>query len=106
MLERKSDRWIGLTQAILLHAVVVGALAYGFYSYQKSKPVTPTLAIEGTVVSDKDLQPVKPSQAPMPVPPPPAPEPEPTTPEPVEDVGPPSPTPEEVQKREQEEHDA
>src|SRR5689334_11314605 len=103
MLERKSDRWIAMTQAVLLHAVVIGALAYGFYAYQKeSKPVTPTLAIEGTVVSDKDLQPVKPAATPLPVPPPPAPEPEPQ-PAPPEDVGPPAPTPEEVQQREQEE---
>jgi colicin import membrane protein len=100
MLERKSDRWIAITQAVLLHAVVVGALAYGFYAYQKqSKPVTPTLAIEGTVVSEKDLQPVKPAATPMPVPPP---EPEPP-PAPPEDVGPPAPTPEEIQQREQEE---
>jgi colicin import membrane protein len=102
--ERKSDRWIALTQAILLHAAVIGALAYGFYAYQKqSKPVMPTLAIEGTVVSDKDLQPVKPAATPLPPPPepqPPPPEPEPAPPE---DVGPPSPSPEEVAQREQEE---
>ena len=98
--ERKSDRWISLTQSILLHAAVIGALAYGFYSYQKqSKPVVPTLAIEGTVVSDKDLQPVKPAATPLPPPP----EPEPPPPEPVEDVGPPSPSPEEIAQREQEE---
>lgn len=104
MLERKSDRWIAITQAILLHAVVIGALAYGFYAYQKqSKPVTPTLAIEGTVVSDKDLQPVKPAAQSLPEPPPPAPEPEPPPPTPPEDVGPPAPTPEEIQQREQEE---
>jgi colicin import membrane protein len=104
MLERKSDRWIAITQAILLHAVVVGALAYGFYAYQKqSKPVTPTLAIEGTVVSDKDLQPVKPAAKSLPEPPAPEPEPEPPPPTPPEDVGPPAPTPEEIQQREQEE---
>jgi len=100
--ERKSDRWIALTQAILLHAAVIGALAYGFYSYQKqAKPVMPTLAIEGTVVSDKDLQPVKPGSKPLP--PPPEPEPPPPEPAPPEDVGPPSPPPEDVAKREQEE---
>jgi colicin import membrane protein len=104
MLERKSDRWIAITQAILLHAVVIGALAYGFYSYQKqSKPVMPTLAIEGTIVSDKDLQPVKPAAKALPEPPPPAPEPEPPPPAPPEEVGPPAPSPEEIQQREQEE---
>src|SRR5262245_38846775 len=103
MLERKSDRWIAITQAILLHAAVIGALAYGFYTYQKqSKPVTPTLAIEGPVVSYKDLQPVRPASQPLPEPPPPPPEPE-TPPAPPEDVGPPAPSPEEVQQREREE---
>jgi colicin import membrane protein len=102
MAERKSDRWISLTQSVLLHAVVIGALAYGFYAYkQQAKPPLPTLAIEGTVVGSKDLQPVQPQSAPLPVPP--APTPEPPPPEPVEDVGPPSPTPEEVQQHQQEE---
>src|SRR6185436_11786 len=101
MAERKSDRWISLTQSVLLHAVVIGALAYGFYAYkQQSKPPLPTLAIEGTVVGTKDLQPVQPQAAPLPVPAEPTP---PPPPEPVEDVGPPSPTPEEVQQHQQEE---
>lgn len=107
--ERKSDRWISVTQSVLLHAAVIGALAYGFYAYKKQAkpPPPPTLAIEGTVVSDKDLQPVQTKQEPLPVPavpePEPEPQPEPPPPEPVqEDVGPPSPTPEEIQQREQE----
>jgi colicin import membrane protein len=102
MAERKSDRWISLTQSVLLHAAVIGALAYGFYTYKKTAkpPPPPTLAIEGTVVGEKDLAPVQPQAAPLPTPP----EPEPAPPEPVqEDVGPPSPTPDETQKREQEE---
>ena len=108
MAERKSDRWISLTQSVLLHGVVVGALAYGFYEYKKqAKPPTPpTLAIEGTVVGEKDLQAVKPQAEPLPPAPVPEPEPEPAPPPPepvVEDVGPPSPSPEEVQQREQEE---
>jgi colicin import membrane protein len=102
MSERKSDRWISLTQSVLLHAAVIGALAYGFYAYkQQAKPVVPTLAIEGTVVGEKDIQPVKPEATPLP----PAPEPEPPPPEPepqpVEDVGPPSPTPEQREQEEQ-----
>jgi colicin import membrane protein len=102
MAERKSDRWISLIQSVLLHAAVVGALAYGFYAYKQSKPVVPTLAIEGTVVGEKDIQPVKPEVTPLPEPPQ-QPEPPPPEPAPVEDVGPPSPTPEETQQREQEE---
>jgi colicin import membrane protein len=89
---------------VLLHAAVIGSLAYGFYAYkQQSKPVVPTLAIEGTVVGEKDIQPVKPEATPLPPPPEPEPQPAPEPPPPVEDVGPPSPTPEEVQQREQEE---
>ena len=104
MSERKSDRWISLTQSVLLHAALVGALAYGFYAYkQQSKPVMPTLAIEGTVVGEKDIQPVKPQATPLPPAPEPEPQPPPPEPQPAEDVGPPSPTPEETQKREQEE---
>jgi colicin import membrane protein len=104
MVERKSDRWISFIQSVLLHAAVIGSLAYGFYAYkQQSKPVVPTLAIEGTVVGEKDIQPVKPEATPLPPPPEPEPQPAPEPPPPVEDVGPPSPTPEEVQQREQEE---
>ncbi len=102
MVERKSDRWISFTQSVLLHGVVVGALAYGFYAYkQRPKIPTPTLAVEGTLVSSKDLKPVQPTA--KPTPPPPEPE---KPPEPVEDVGPPTPTPEDTQKREQEEREA
>ncbi len=100
MVERRSDRWISLAQSVLLHAAVIGALAYGFYAYRKQvKPPAPTLAIEGTVVSSKDLEPVQPKAEPLPAPP----EPEPPPPEPPEDVGPPTPTPEEIQQRELEE---
>jgi colicin import membrane protein len=105
--ERKSDAWVSLAQSVLLHAVVIGALAYGFYAYQqRPKPATPTLAVEGVVVEADDLQPVQASPEPIAPPPepepapPPEPEPEPA---PVEDMGPPSPTPEEIQQREQEE---
>ena len=103
MAERKSDRWISLTQSVLLHGVVIGGLAYGFYAYKKdAKPPPPvTLAIEGTIVGEKDLGPVQPKAEPLPVPPEPAPEPEP--PPPPEDQGPPSPSPEEIQQREREE---
>jgi colicin import membrane protein len=104
MAERKSDRWISLTQSVLLHGLVVGSLAYGFYAYKKQAkpPPPPTLAIEGTVVGEKDLQPVQTKAEPLPAPP--EPQPEPPAPEPVpEDQGPPSPTPEEIQQREQEE---
>ena len=53
--EKKSDRWISITQSVLLHGLVIGALAYGVYAYKKKAPTpTPTLAIEGSVVESKD----------------------------------------------------
>jgi colicin import membrane protein len=99
-IERKSDKWISLVQSVVLHGVVVGALAYGFYAYKTMpKPVQPTLAVEASVVESTE----PPSSAPAPpAPPPPEPEPEPAPePPPPEDVGPPAPTPEEIQQREQ-----
>jgi len=110
-IERKSDRWISLIQSVVLHAAVIGALAYGFYAYkQMPKPPAPTLAVEGTVVEADDLQPVQASAEPITPPPepePPPPEPAPSDemgpPTPVEDVGPPTPTPEEIQQRQEEE---
>ena len=93
-IERKSDRWISVTQSVLLHGLVVGALAYGFYAYKrKPTPPQPTLAVEASVVEQKSAAP--PPKAPAPPPPQPTPEP------PPEDVGPPAPTPEEIQKREE-----
>ncbi|HEY2403714.1 MAG TPA: cell envelope integrity protein TolA, partial [Steroidobacteraceae bacterium] len=77
------------------------ALVYGFWTYHKSQPPTPTLAIEGTVVDSRSVNAaaLKTPPAPAPEPPPPAPEPKP--PEPVEPTGPPEPTPEELAQREQ-----
>jgi colicin import membrane protein len=100
-LEKKSDRWISITQSVVLHGLVIGALAYGVYAY-KSKPraPTPTLAIEGSVVESKDLKSTPPK-----VEEPPAPQPEPEPAAPPEEQGPPTPTPQELeqQKREAEE---
>jgi colicin import membrane protein len=101
-IERKSDRWISITQSVVLHGLVVGALAYGFYAYKhKPTPPQPTLAVEASVVEQKSAAP--PPKTPEPAPP--TPPPEQTTPEPPppppEDVGPPAPTPEQIQQREQ-----
>jgi len=102
MLERTSDRWVSITLSVLLHGTLVAALAYGFWTYHKSQPPAPTLAIEGTVVDSRTLNapavktPPAPAPAPAPTPPP-----EPPAPEPVEPTGPPEPTPEELAQREQ-----
>ena len=100
MLERTSDRWVSIALSVVLHGTLVASLAYGFWTYHKSQPPTPTLAIEGTVVDSRSVNAaLKTPPAPAPEPPPPAPEPKP--PEPVEPTGPPEPTPEELAQREQ-----
>ena len=105
MLERTSDRWVSIVLSVLLHGTLVASLVYGFWTYHKSQPPTPTLAIEGTVVDSRSVNPAALKTPPAPQPP--APEPAPTPappapePEPVEPTGPPEPTPEELAQREQ-----
>lgn len=98
MAERNSDRWISLIQSVLLHGAVVAALAYGWWTYRQHKtpPPAPNLAIEAAVVDSANPGKKPTSAPPKPEPPPPEPE-----PEPQEETGPPSPTPEEIQKKEQ-----
>ncbi len=68
-IERKSDRWISLSQSVLLHGLVVGALACGFYAYKhKPKPPAPTLAVEASVVEQKSAAPAPAAKAPEPPP--------------------------------------
>ena len=106
MLERTSDRWVSITLSVILHGTLVAALAYGFWTYHKSPPPTPTLAIEGTVVDSRSVQGAAVKTPPAPEPPPPTPPPpEPQPPEPVESAGPPEPTPEELAQREQAQKD-
>src|SRR5689334_14413209 len=97
MAERNSDRWISLMQSVLLHGAVIAALAYGWWTFRQHKaaPAAPDLAIEATVVDS-----AAPGKKPDPTPPKPQPPP-PPEPEPEEDTGPPSPTAEEIQKREE-----
>ncbi len=98
--ERSSDRWVSIVQSVLLHGVVIGALAWGWWSYKsKPRPVEANLAIEA-VVMDAPVagRPVRAETPPPPPPPEPEPEPEPPPPQ---DTGPPSPTPEEIAAKEQ-----
>lgn len=99
MSERKSDRWVSMTQSVLLHGAVVALLAYGWWTYKKhaTPPPAQTLAIEAVAV---DSAPPGKKRTPEPPPPEPAPEPEPE-PEPEVETGPPTPTQEEVQKKEE-----
>lgn len=102
MFERTSDRWVSIALSVLLHGSLVAALVYGFWTYHKSQPPTPTLAIEATVVDARSVNGAAVKTPPAPQPPAPAPTPAPPPPEPVEEpTGPPEPTPEELAQREQ-----
>ena len=103
MAERTSDRWVSIVLSVLLHGTLVAALVYGFWTYHKSQPPTPTLAIEGTVVDSRTVNAAvsKTPPAPQPPAPEPTPTPAPPAPEPVEPTGPPEPTAEELAQREQ-----
>lgn len=98
--ERASDRWISTTLSVVLHSIVVGLFAFGWWNYkQKPKPVQPA-AIEAEVVDSKSLATQAPARN---TPPPPEPEPEPVAPEP-EPVPekPPEPSPEEIAEQQRE----
>jgi colicin import membrane protein len=74
MTERKADRVVSIGLSIIIHAAIVAALAWGWWTYRKPEPTPQTLAIEGTVV--RSAQPAPPEPAPpKPVeqPPPPTP---------------------------------
>lgn len=99
MAERASDRWVSIVLSVLLHGTLVAVLVYGFWTYHKSRPPAPTLAIEAVVVDPRSVKGAVPAPQPKPQPQPaPAPAP---APEPVEPTGPPEPTPEELAQREQ-----
>jgi colicin import membrane protein len=93
-MQRRSDRWVAITLAVLLHLALLAALTYGWWKYHRpTQP--PQLAIEATVV---DARTVAGLTRPTPAP---APPPEPPAPPPQEASGPPPPTPEELARREQ-----
>ena len=93
-MQGRSDRWVAITLAVLLHLALLAALTYGWWKYHRpTQP--PQLAIEATVV---DARTVAGLTRPTPAP---APPPEPPAPPPQEASGPPPPTPEELARREQ-----
>ena len=99
MTERRSDRWLSIVLSVLLHGALAGALVWGWWTYhQRTQAVTPTLAIEATVVDSKS---VKGATTPAPQPLPPPPPPEPVNPPPVEPEGPPEPTADQLAQRAQ-----
>ena len=90
-MQRPSDRWVSITLSVLLHAALLGALAYGWLVFRRPPRPAPTLAIEAHVVDSRSVRGLV-QPAPQPAPPPQA---------PPESVGPPQPTPEERSQREQ-----
>jgi len=99
---------VSIALSVVLHGALAGALIFGWWTYhQKTQAVTPTLAIEATVVDSRSVKgattPVPQPPAPTPPPPPAPPPPQPQPPPPVEDTGPPEPTPEELAQRAQKE---
>jgi len=90
-MQPRTDRWISVGLAVALHALLLGAIAYGWMLFRSPPPPMPTLAIEATVVDPRTVAGLQ-----RPVPPPPVPQESPPEPQ-----GPPPPTPEERAQREQ-----
>jgi colicin import membrane protein len=96
--------WRAVALSILLHSAIVAAAVYGWFTWKHRPPPTETLAIEATVVDERDLKGIAPAPKPAPEPPPPEPAPPEPEPAPVEEQGPPK--PDAVERKEQERLDA
>lgn len=94
-------RWRAIALSLLLHAGLVAAAVYGWFSWKHRPPEPTTLPIAASVIDERDLKNLPPAPAPAPEPTPPAPEPEPE-PEP-EEQGPPKPDPAEIERQKEEE---
>jgi len=95
----KQGRWRAFALSVLLHSGIVAGAVYGWFTWKHRPPPVTTLAIEASVVDERQLKGV----APAPKPEPPAPEPTPE-PEPVpEEQGPPKPDPAELERKQEEE---
>src|SRR4051812_1015826 len=93
-------RWRSITLSVLLHAAIVAAAVYGWFSWKRQPPEPTTLAIEAPVVGEKSLKPGPPAPPPPPPREPPKPEPAPEPePAPVEEQGPPKPDPAEIERK-------
>ena len=95
-------RWRAIALSMLLHAGIVLAAVYGWFTWKHSPPPDQTLAIEASVVDERTLKGIAPPPKPEPEPAPPEPAPEPE-PAPVEDQGPPKPDPAELERKQEEE---
>ena len=94
-------RWRAISLSVLLHAGIVAAAVYGWFTWKHQPPPVETIAIEGTVVDERALKSIAPPPKPEPEPPPPEPVPEPEPP--VEEQGPPKPDQAEIERKREEE---
>ncbi|MEJ0084221.1 MAG: cell envelope integrity protein TolA [Pseudomonadota bacterium] len=94
--------WRAIALSVLLHAGIVAAAVYSWFTWKHRPPET-VLAIEATVVDERTLKGASTTPAPEPPPPEPVPEPEPV---PVEEQGPPKPDPAEIERKQEEERRA
>jgi colicin import membrane protein len=96
-------RWRAIALSALLHAAIVCAAVYSWFSWKHRPPEEATLAIEATVVDESELKGAPPTPKPDPAPPEPMPAPEPeATPAPAEEQGPPKPDPAELERKQEE----
>jgi len=91
--------WRAVALSVLLHAGIVAAAVYSWFTWKHRPPEVATLAIEATVVDERTLKNASTTPAPEPPPLEPAPAPEPT---PVEEQGPPKPDPAEIERKQEE----
>ncbi len=101
-----TGRWRAVALSILVHAAIVAAAVYGWFTWKHEPPVE-MLAVQGTLVDERELKGVPPIPGPQKEPEPtpePVPEPEPEPePPPPEEQGPPAPDPAEIERRQEEE---
>jgi len=95
--------WRAVALSVLLHAGIVAAAVYSWFSWKHRAPEVATMAIEATVVDERTLKGASTVPAPEPPPPESVPEPTPPEPAPVEEQGPPKPDPAEIERKQEEE---
>lgn len=98
----KRGSWRAIALSLLLHAGIVAAAVYGWFTWKHRPPPPEVMAIEGSVIDERALRDIAPPPDPKPAPPEPEPEPQPEPP-PPEEQGPPKPDPAELERKREEE---
>jgi colicin import membrane protein len=62
-----SDRVMSISLSVLVHALIGGAIFYGWWQYHQAKTVPPSLAIQATVIRSAPATAPPPAPAPPPV---------------------------------------